>query len=105
MKPFVLIGLAAALALALPASAQNAGQIAQARRGASCPNCNLFQADLAGLEMRGQNFSGARLRQADLSASVMNRASIGSIFIRPIPTSASFSLSSDISSRALYRRP
>ena len=64
MKPLVAIGVLAALAVAAPASAQNAGQIGQARRGASCPKCNLFQADMAGLEMRGQNFAGARLRQA-----------------------------------------
>ena len=57
MKPLALIGVFAALALTVPASAQNAGQIAQARRGASCPKCNLFQADMAGLEMRGQNFA------------------------------------------------
>jgi uncharacterized protein YjbI with pentapeptide repeats len=65
----------AALLFASPAAAQNAGQIARVKAGVSCPGCNLFQADLSGLEKTGQNLSGARLRQADLSLVVMNRAS------------------------------
>src|SRR5690606_40644741 len=64
MKPLAL--LAAALLAATPALAQNAGQIASARRGASCAGCNLFQADLSRTELRGKSFAGARLRQADL---------------------------------------
>lgn len=75
MKPFML-SAAAALGLlslaAAPALAQNAGQIEHARSGASCPHCNLFQADFSNLEMKGRNFAGARLRQADFSAAVMN---------------------------------
>ena len=43
------------------------------KRGSSCPGCNLFQGDFSGLEARGLNLSGSRLRQADLSLSVMNR--------------------------------
>jgi uncharacterized protein YjbI with pentapeptide repeats len=70
----VLAGAAVALA-ALPALAQNAGQIGHARAGASCPGCNLFQADFGGARLEGRNFAGARLRQADLSASVMNHTS------------------------------
>jgi uncharacterized protein YjbI with pentapeptide repeats len=73
MRP---IFLAAALSLAAiaapPAVAQNAAQIDHSRAGASCPRCNLFQADFANLQLKGRNFAGARLRQADLSASVMN---------------------------------
>jgi uncharacterized protein YjbI with pentapeptide repeats len=62
-----------ALALpALPAHAQNAGQIARVQGGASCPGCNLFQADLAGAEIPGVDVSGARLRQSDLSYSIMD---------------------------------
>jgi uncharacterized protein YjbI with pentapeptide repeats len=69
-----LTAIAVALAaVASPALAQNAGQIAQVRGGASCPGCNLFQGDFSGLEARGLNLAGARLRQADLSLSVMNR--------------------------------
>lgn len=74
MKPILVSTLiAAVLASALPASAQNAGQIARVRGGASCPGCNLFQGDFGGLEARGLNLSGSRLRQSDLSLSVMNR--------------------------------
>lgn len=74
MKPvLVLTAAAALLASALPASAQNPGQIERVRGGASCPGCNLFQGDFAGLEVSGLNLSGARLRQADMSLSVMNR--------------------------------
>jgi|ERR1700722_731723 len=78
MKPFT-VALAAAIvfgALAIaatePALAQNAAQIEHARSGASCPHCNLFQADFSNLEMKDRNFAGARLRQADFSAAVMN---------------------------------
>ena len=78
MKPSTLI-TAAATALALlaahPAAAQNAGQIEHARGGASCPRCNLFQADFSNLEMKDRDFAGARLRQADMSAAVMNHTS------------------------------
>ena len=72
MRP--LIVLAALLGLAYPASAQNAGQVAHARAGASCPHCNLFQADFANLSLQHRNFAGARLRQADMSAAVATRA-------------------------------
>jgi uncharacterized protein YjbI with pentapeptide repeats len=76
MKPFTLSAAVAALGLVAlatpPALAQNAGQIEHARSGASCPHCNLFQADFSNLEMKGRDFAGARLRQADFSAAVMN---------------------------------
>ena len=71
MKPSVPM-LLAALALALPAAAQNVGQIDRARSGSSCPRCNLFQADFSSHRLAGRNFAGSRLRQADLSAAVMN---------------------------------
>jgi len=69
------IALVASLiaATALPAVAQNASQISRVRGGASCPGCNLFQGDFSGMEVRGLNLAGARLRQADLSLAVMNR--------------------------------
>lgn len=74
MKPILTAALVlTAIAAALPASAQNAGQIARVRGGASCAGCNLFQGDFSGLQARGLNLSGARLRQADLSLAVMNR--------------------------------
>jgi uncharacterized protein YjbI with pentapeptide repeats len=75
MKPIALLAAVAALAVAVPASAQNASQIASVRNGASCPRCNLFQADLSNLELKNKNLAGARLRQADLSTAVMNRTS------------------------------
>jgi uncharacterized protein YjbI with pentapeptide repeats len=79
-----LIALAAAVLLALPVAplAQNPGQIARARGGASCPGCNLFQADFSGLELKGRSFAGARLRQSDLSLSVMNRTSFARADLR-----------------------
>ena len=79
-----LIVLAALALAATPALAQNASQIASARRGASCPRCNLFQADFSGLEMRGRNFAGARLRQSDLSLSVINRTSFAGGDLRDV---------------------
>jgi len=84
MKPLVpLVGLALAF-LASGASAQNAGQIERARNGASCPHCNLFQADFSRSQLRGRNFAGARLRQADLSASEMDRTSFAGADLRDI---------------------
>ena len=60
--------------LASPAAAQNPVQIARVRAGASCPGCNLFQADLADLELKGRDYHGARLRQADASGAVLARS-------------------------------
>lgn len=76
--------LAGIAAIALPAVAQNAGQIARVRAGASCAGCNLFQASLSGLEARGLNLSGARLRQADLSLAVMNRTRFSHADLRDV---------------------
>ncbi|HEY3694917.1 pentapeptide repeat-containing protein [Phenylobacterium sp.] len=84
MRPLAILGLVGLLAAALPAQAQNAGQVGRARSGASCPRCNLFQADFGGLEMRARNFSGARLRQSDLSLSVMNRTSFAGADLRDV---------------------
>lgn len=72
------------LASAAPALAQNAGQIARVRGGASCPGCNLFQADLSNLTLRGLNLSKARLRQADLSTVVMNRVNFAGGDLRDV---------------------
>jgi uncharacterized protein YjbI with pentapeptide repeats len=83
MKPTAVI-FALAVAIAAPASAQNAGQIERVRQGANCPGCNLFQADLGGLELRGRNYARARLRQADLQLAVMNRANFSGGDLRDI---------------------
>lgn len=84
MKLQVLIVGAAALLLAVPALAQNKGQISQAQRGSSCPRCNLFQADFAGLEVQGRNYGGARLRQAEMSLAVMNRTNFAGADMRDV---------------------
>ncbi|NEX91339.1 pentapeptide repeat-containing protein [Caulobacter sp. 17J65-9] len=82
MKPLLL---AAALMLAAgPALAQNAAQIERARTGAACPKCNLFQADLGGLELRAPNFVGARLRQADFSLATIVGARLAGADLRDI---------------------
>ncbi|MGZ9113390.1 MAG: pentapeptide repeat-containing protein [Brevundimonas sp.] len=85
MKTILTFTLAAILAAsALPVSAQNASQIARVRGGASCPGCNLFQGDFGGLEARGLNLSGARLRQADLSLTVLNRTRFANADMRDV---------------------
>lgn len=86
MRPLapILLTVFAALAIAVPAQAQNAGQIGQARNGANCPRCNLFQADLGGLELKGKNFSGARLRQANLSLAILNRSNFSGADLRDV---------------------
>lgn len=74
MRHLAALTLAATVGLySGQALAQNATEIARARAGASCPGCNLFQADFAGLRLLGRDYSGARLRQADLSLSTMSR--------------------------------
>lgn len=83
MRPFALLGVLAALT-AGPALAQNAGQIARVQAGASCPRCNLFQADLSNRTLKGLNLSGSRLRQADLSLAVMNRTSFAGADLRDV---------------------
>jgi uncharacterized protein YjbI with pentapeptide repeats len=75
MKLPAVVAAAFAATVALPAMAQNVGQIDHARTGASCPGCNLFQADFGGARLEGRDYARARLRQADLSASVMNHTS------------------------------
>lgn len=75
MKRF-LTSLALLSVLSAPALAQNAGEIARVQGGASCTGCNLFQADLAYLDLPNVNLSGSRLRQADLSLVTMNGANL-----------------------------
>lgn len=86
MKRTLSLGLIAAalIAAATPVLAQNASQIASVKRGASCPGCNLFQGDFSGLEARGLNLTGARLRQSDLSLSVMNRTRFSGADMRDV---------------------
>ncbi len=100
------LSLLAASAAAAIAHAQNPAMIAKARGGANCPGCNLFQADMANLELKNRNFTEARLRQADMSAAVLthtrfDRADLrdlngyggvftGSSFARADLTNASF---------------
>lgn len=96
MKPFAPLLLAASL-IAAPAAAQNMGQIGSVQRGASCPGCNLFQAEFSGQEMDGRNLARSRLRQSDLSLAVMNRANFAGADLRDVNayggvfSSASFS--------------
>lgn len=85
MKPILTAAVILATATAaLPAVAQNAGQIARVRGGASCAGCNLFQGDLSGLQARGLNLNGARLRQANLSLAVMNRTRFSNADLRDV---------------------
>jgi len=79
--------IACALALTTPAFAQPpsdtggpTGTQAQrdetavrVRAGASCAECDLFQIDLAYRNVSGRDFSGARIRQADLSVAIADR--------------------------------
>ncbi|WP_312124969.1 pentapeptide repeat-containing protein [Brevundimonas sp.] len=83
IRPLLLaIGLLAGLSSS--AHAQNQGQISAVKRGQSCPDCNLFQGDFTGLERSGINLSGARLRQANLSLSVLNGARLNGADLRDV---------------------
>lgn len=82
MKSLVL---AAALSLvALPALAQNATEIAKVQAGANCPHCNLFQVDLYNRQVKGRDFAGARMRQADFSLSVFNKTDFAGADLRDV---------------------
>ena len=83
MRLAVIAATIAALA-AVPAAAQNRGQIAKARGGASCPGCNLFQADFSNRNLKGKSFAGARMRQADLTSAVMNGTSFARADLRDV---------------------
>lgn len=79
------LALATALSLlALPALAQNAAQVARAEAGDSCAHCNLFQANLYNKDLRGRNYAGSRLRQADMSLSVFNHVDFANADLRDV---------------------
>ncbi len=85
MKPLkTLLAAAAVLMLAAPAMAQNMAQIDHARRGASCPHCNLFQANFTASELRGRNFAGARLRQSDMTSAILNYSNFSGADLRDV---------------------
>lgn len=84
MKRLLILAVALAATAASPVLAQNAGQIARVRGGASCAGCNLFQGNFSGLEASGLNLNGARLRQSDLSLAVMNRTRFSSADLRDV---------------------
>ncbi len=82
-----LVGLAliaAVLTFVGPASAQDVAQVRRAQGGVSCPRCNLFQADLANHPLAGRDFSGARLRQASMSAAVLTGARLARADLRDL---------------------
>ena len=79
------VALVMALSLAaVPAFAQKRVQVSQAEDGASCPHCNLFQADLSNRELKDRDYAGARLRQSDLSLSVFNHANFAGADLRDV---------------------
>ena len=84
MKRLLILAVAVAATVASPVVAQNAGQIARVRGGASCAGCNLFQGNFSGIEASGLNLSGARLRQSDLSLAVMNRTRFSNADLRDV---------------------
>lgn len=84
MKRLLIVAVALAATAASPVLAQNASQIARVRGGASCAGCNLFQGNFSGLEASGLNLSNARLRQSDLSLSVMNRTRFTNADLRDV---------------------
>lgn len=84
MKRLLILAAALVATMASPVLAQNAGQIARVRGGASCAGCNLFQGSFSGLEASGLNLNGARLRQSDLSLAVMNRTRFSNADLRDV---------------------
>jgi len=61
------------IAIAAPQSvAQNASQIASAKSGKACKDCNLFQADLSFTNITNVSFAGSRLRQSNMTLATMD---------------------------------
>lgn len=87
MKRIALAILAASF-FAAPVMAQNAAQVDRAQNGASCPKCNLFQADFNNRTLKNKNFAGARLRQADMGLGIFNGTSFAGGDLRDINGSA-----------------
>ena len=68
--------IAGTLALISPsATAQSAADIAKAKSGQTCIDCNLFQAELSYAQIRNVSFAGSRLRQSDLTLATMDGVS------------------------------
>lgn len=85
MKTRLMVVVAAIMATtALPALAQNQSQIEAVKRGGSCAGCNLFQGDFSLMERSGINLSNARLRQANLSLTTLNRVRFDGADLRDV---------------------
>lgn len=67
-----IVTFAAAFVFSASAFAQDAGEIKKVQSGQSCQHCNLFQADLAYMDVENLNVSKSRLRQADLQLSTFD---------------------------------
>ncbi len=80
----LFLALLAVSALSAPAFAQNAAQVDRAQNGASCPKCNLFQADFNNRTLKGKNFAGARLRQSDMGLGIFTGTSFAGGDLRDI---------------------
>ncbi len=78
------VSLFAAPALTTQAFAQNAAQVDSAQNGASCPRCNLFQADFNNRTLKNKNFAGARLRQSDMGLGIFNGTNFSGADLRDI---------------------
>ena len=79
-----LIAFTASLAIAAPAVAQNATQIAKVQGGGSCAHCNLFQADFGNRVLKNRNMAGSRLRQSDMSLSVLTHSDLSHTDLRDV---------------------
>lgn len=88
MKHLALALMAASFLAAPAAFAQNAAQVESAQNGASCPRCNLFQADFNNRTLKNKNFAGARLRQADMGLGIFNGTSFAGGDLRDVNGSA-----------------
>lgn len=88
MKRLILALASVAVLGAAGAHAQNAAQVERAQGGASCPHCNLFQADFNNRELKGKNFAGARLRQSDMGLGEFTGTNFAGADLRDINGSA-----------------
>jgi len=73
--------LCATLALAMPAAAYDAGDLARLKAGEDCEGCNLAGADLSGFDLTQSTLTraqlrGANLSQADLSDAILDYADL-----------------------------
>lgn len=68
----LLLAVIVAAPFGAPATAQSQADIAKAKSGQSCTECNLFQAEFNYVSLKNVSFQGSRLRQSQMVVATMD---------------------------------